>query len=76
MKLTAGEMLFGLQKNGQNGKAILEAVDTVLLEQLDELLFFLRMDSLLHRSWSVSVQKWCISPEFKAGSEFKPETYW
>jgi hypothetical protein len=23
----------------------------------------------------VSVQKWCISPEFKAGSEFKPETY-
>jgi hypothetical protein len=24
----------------------------------------------------VSVQKWCISLEFKAGSEFKPEEYW
>jgi hypothetical protein len=24
----------------------------------------------------VFVQKWCISPEFKAGSEFKPEEYW
>jgi putative component of membrane protein insertase Oxa1/YidC/SpoIIIJ protein YidD len=23
----------------------------------------------------VSVQKWCISPEFKAGCKFKPEEY-
>jgi hypothetical protein len=23
----------------------------------------------------VFTQKWCISPEFKAGGKFKPETY-
>jgi hypothetical protein len=48
MKLGGRKVLLGLQKHLQDKDTHFKAIDMVLLEQFDELLFLLGMDTLLH----------------------------